>query len=190
MVAPISYSIRKQQHNHALYAYKGSFDAPEARANLLALLLVFLRDHLPCLLDAAGTSSLTHAAVVPSTRRRPGEHPLKRLAGSHITLPWVDLVADPRHPAELREFRTDRFNAPPVDAPGGSLRGAGVLLLDDTWTTGSRVQSAAYTLKNAGAAKVVTVVLGRHINPDWKPWQPLLRSIDEHPFHLGTCPVH
>ncbi|NED11784.1 hypothetical protein [Streptomyces sp. SID9124] len=39
------------------------------------------------------------------------------------------------------------------------------LLVDDTWTTGNHVRSAATALKAAGARRVAVVVLGRHLNP-------------------------
>jgi orotate phosphoribosyltransferase len=43
------------------------------------------------------------------------------------------------------------------------LTGAVILLLDDTWTSGGTAQSAAVTLKRAGARSVAVVVLGRHL---------------------------
>ena len=44
-----------------------------------------------------------------------------------------------------------------------------VLLVDDTWTTGGRAQSAAIALHDAGAARVAVVVLGRHFDRDFGP---------------------
>ena len=39
-----------------------------------------------------------------------------------------------------------------------------VLLVDDTWTTGGRAQSASIALREAGAAQVAVVVIGRHFD--------------------------
>jgi orotate phosphoribosyltransferase len=41
-----------------------------------------------------------------------------------------------------------------------------VLLIEDTWTRGANSQSAAHTLRRAGARTVAAVVIGRHINRD------------------------
>jgi orotate phosphoribosyltransferase len=70
------------------------------------------------------------------------------------------------------------------------------LLLDDTWTTGASAQSAALALRRAGARSIVTVVLGRHINPQFEPiWNTGPRpshafSIEKMPFGLQSCAVH
>jgi orotate phosphoribosyltransferase len=42
-----------------------------------------------------------------------------------------------------------------------------VLLIDNTFTTGARVQSAASALALAGADVVAAVVLGRFVRPDY-----------------------
>jgi hypothetical protein len=46
-----------------------------------------------------------------------------------------------------------------------AVSGARVLLLDDTYVSGSRAQSAAATLRRAGARSVLIVPLGRVIRP-------------------------
>jgi phosphoribosylpyrophosphate synthetase len=45
------------------------------------------------------------------------------------------------------------------------VRGAKVLLVDDTFTTGARVNSAAHALQAAGAEIVAGLVVARKINP-------------------------
>jgi hypothetical protein len=80
-----------------------------------------------------------------------------------------------------RSFHADRFELP---TDGG--RPVRPLLLDDTWTTGSRLQSLTFALKQAGAAKVVAVVLGRHVNPDFeqsKAFVARLRDMRFEPTH-------
>ena len=54
------------------------------------------------------------------------------------------------------------FTVPPPDR--AALRGARVLLLDDTYVSGSRAQSAATALHRAGACTVVGP-LGRVLRP-------------------------
>ncbi|WP_063910032.1 ComF family protein [Herbidospora yilanensis] len=185
-VVPISYAVKGQQHAHALAAYKSTFPSKEVQTNLLNLLLLFLADHHGCVERAALVDTWTHVTVVPSTRGRQGEHPLRALIGSHLrAFPWVQLTANSRVPADLRAFHPDRFTAASPD-----LVGAHVLLLDDTWTTGARVQAAAYALKQAGASRVAAVVLGRHVNPGYGGWKPILNAIKDQPYRQEICAVH
>lgn len=184
-MVPISYAVKRTQHAYGLAAYKAKVPSPEIQTSLLNLLLFFVRDHLGCVAEAAHVTRWSHVAVVPSTRGRPGEHPLRALLGSRMGLPWVGLSVNQDIPSHVRELRKDRFSV--LD---GDLGGGHVLLLDDTWTTGSRVQSVAYALKRAGAERVAVVVLGRHANPEWDGWNPILRAIKDHPFRLDSCLVH
>jgi orotate phosphoribosyltransferase-like protein len=63
------------------------------------------------------------------------------------------------------------------------------LIIDDTWTTGSRAQSLAHALKMAGASSVAVVVLGRHVRPEHLASGPLLKAIEEPMFDLSVCAV-
>ena len=47
-----------------------------------------------------------------------------------------------------------------------SIRGARIVLLDDTYVSGARAQSAAATLRHAGARSTVIIPLGRVLRPD------------------------
>ncbi|NED95856.1 hypothetical protein G1H11_11090 [Phytoactinopolyspora alkaliphila] len=65
-----------------------------------------------------------------------------------------------------------------------------MLLLDDTWTTGARVQSLSHALKDAGANKVAAVVLGRWVNPSWPDSQALISHLRRSTtFDLSRCVV-
>jgi predicted phosphoribosyltransferase len=48
-----------------------------------------------------------------------------------------------------------------------SVAGRSLLLVDDTLTTGARLQTAASALSLAGAKVVAAVVVGRVMNPDF-----------------------
>ena len=61
-----------------------------------------------------------------------------------------------------------------------------VLLIDDTWTTGTNAQSAAATLKRAGAGPIAAVPIGRHLNRDWHKNDGRLRGISR-PFDWRRC---
>jgi hypothetical protein len=55
--------------------------------------------------------------------------------------------------------------------------GTGVLLVDDSWTSGANVLSAAAAFRRGGAAAVNAMVMGRLINPGG--WEPSRRFIDQ-----------
>ena len=57
------------------------------------------------------------------------------------------------------------------------LHGSDVLLVDDTWTTGANVQSAALSLKAAGAGAIGVVVIGRHVHEDYRDNAARLRAL-------------
>ncbi len=155
------------------------------------LLLVFLRDHCSCAWRMAGGGAPTHLAVVPSTRGRPGPHPLHALTAPLLTRPWAELALPVRsYPPDPddRDLGLDRFILP------SRLPGARVLLLDDTWTTGSRAQSAAAALKLAGATRVVVVVLGRHLNMGDDGMERIGQLLRDHRYRVGAgrmwpCPA-
>ncbi|HEV2372306.1 MAG TPA: phosphoribosyltransferase [Streptosporangiaceae bacterium] len=166
VVAPVAYAHKGGQLARDLWVYKSAREgAAEAGTALLTSLLVFLHDHGPVVWQRAGMPGPTHACVVPSGRGRPGPHPLRVLVRGCLALPWVSLAASPGGDPWARLLDPDRF------AAQCSLAGAGVLLLDDTWTSGATAQSAALALKRAGARQVAVVVLGRHTSARTPPGQ-------------------
>ena len=184
VVLPAAYAVKGSPHARRLWAYKSSLpDAPAARQALTVLLLVFLREHGPCLWDRAGwargrgggPAGPTHLAVVPSCRGRGGPHPLRAMAEPYLRLPWAALAARPGADGRARDLDPERFTAARLD-------GARVLLLDDTWTTGASVQSAAMALRAAGASTVAAVVLGRHLRS--RPGRGAAA------FSPGQCAIH
>jgi hypothetical protein len=183
VVVPIAYSIKGTQHAHNLIIYKADRPSNQARYYIASLGAIFFVDHWACLTGAAG-GSFTHVATVPSTKGRTGPHPLELILSRRTRLPAVAATPNLSYSSDDRDFHADRFT---VDQPVPAAR---VLLLDDTWTTGARIQSLAHALKTAGAAAVVAVVLGRHVNPSYGAAKPLLdrlRSVSG--FALDHCAV-
>jgi hypothetical protein len=183
-VVPISYALRGGRLAGDLRSYKSPVaDAAAARARLRALLLVFLRDHGECVWREAGMPGPGLTAVVPSGRGRPGPHPLRDLAAPYLSLPMAGLSvrdAAPRgRDMNIGWLRPDR-----------AVRGANVLLIEDTWVSGGSAQSAAAALKAAGAARVAIVAVGRQLDPA-DPLSGRLASLLRagHPW-LATCAVH
>jgi predicted amidophosphoribosyltransferase len=186
VVAPVSYSIAGEQLHHALAAYKRS-TAPWTQTlvgQLAAVLWRHLAGHESCLAHRAGVERFPLVTVVPSGHRdRETPHPLRSVV-AEIIAPTRDryapLLRRTEHPAPLHAFSPDRF------AATGALNGEPVLLVDDTWTTGASAQSAAATLKKAGAGPVAAVVIGRHLNRDWRDNDRRLRALPS-PFDWSLC---
>src|SRR5437763_694548 len=80
LVAPISYSIAREQLHHALASYKrlSGEGARRLRAELAAVLWRFLSAHERCLAVAAELSEFELVTTVPSGERiRDDQHPLR-----------------------------------------------------------------------------------------------------------------
>ena len=182
-VAPISYAVKGTPFAAGLWRYK-SWRKPDAAAgaSLQALLLVFLRDHGPCVWQCAGMPSPTHLAVVPTGCGRPGTHPLLALSAPFLRLPLIQLSLRPG--TQGRDLNPDRF------AAGQEASGASVLVIDDTWVSGASAQAAAVALKLAGARRVAVVVLGRHLDPADPRTRPLAAGLAQAPYSPAKCAIH
>jgi hypothetical protein len=185
-VAPISYSIAREQLHHALASYKRltGEGARRLRAELAAVLWRYLAAHERCIATAAGVDGFALVTTVPSgDRGRDEPHPLRAIVGE-IVGPTRErherLLERSDVDVEPRTFDRHKFR------PRRSLDGETVLLIDDTWTTGANAQSAAAALKQAGAGPVAAVVIGRHLNRDWHENERRLRGITR-PFDWSTC---
>jgi hypothetical protein len=183
---PISYSVAGEQLHHALAAYKRLTGdvSRRLRAELAAVLWRFLDAHERCAERAAGVESFGLVATVPSgDRSRDDAHPLRAIVGSLVG------PTRPRHDRILRRTTVEvpgrEFDARKYEAVR-PLDGHAVLLIDDTWTTGANVESAAAALKEAGAAKVAAVVIGRHLKRDWRENDRRLRALAR-PFGWQEC---
>ncbi|HZR54197.1 MAG TPA: hypothetical protein VFB06_32440 [Streptosporangiaceae bacterium] len=178
-VVPVSYAVRGSALTGCLWRYKSEMrGAVAAGTTLVSLLLVFLRDHGGCVSRAGVPDRL---AVVPSGYGRPGAHPLARLVAPYLRLPPAALTLRPG--AQGRDLDTGRFTA---DA---AVRGARILLLDDTWVSGASVQSASASLKLAGAASVSAVVLGRYVNAADPAVAAFAARVGNAPYDPAKCAI-
>ena len=185
-MAPISYSVAREQLHHALASYK-RLDGEVARrlgAILAAILWRFLAEHERCLATAAGIDRFDLVTTVPSGNPRKDEtHPM-----CHIVGELVEPTRD-RYQRLLRRTDTDvpdrTFSGSKFHATQ-PCHGQAVLLIDDTWTTGASAQSAAAALKAAGAGPTAAVVIGRHLNREWHQNDRRLRGIAQ-PFEWAEC---
>jgi hypothetical protein len=159
----------------ALVAYKESSLA-ETRHRYMPFIVdafgAFATRHRPCI-EALMGGSVDVVLAVPSSRRR-GVAPLDSVPGlqerlvsalsvtGRATVSWrSDLLC--RTSVPIGHMRPDlaAFVADP-----SSVDGARVVLLDDTYVSGSRAQSVAAALRSAGARAMLIVPLGRTIRPD------------------------
>jgi predicted amidophosphoribosyltransferase len=185
-VAPISYSVAREQLHHALASYKrlNGDVARRLQAILAAILWRFLQSHEPCVARAADAKRFNLVTTVPSgDPARDERHPLRTIVG--------ELVAPTRerHQRLLRRTNTEtepRYFSESKFEALHRVDGQSVLLIDDTWTTGASAQSAAAALKAAGAERVAAVVIGRHLNRGWHENDRRIRGIAR-PFEWQAC---
>jgi hypothetical protein len=158
-----------------LMGYK---EAPvaEARARFRPIVRTltagFLRAHAECVAALAG--GWPHFVLpVPSTVR-PGGSPIARVPGLaadvESALPgvrWTGLLYRTDVPVGHMRPSARAFAVPPTLRH--RIAGRRLVLLDDTYVSGARSQSAAAALRRAGASSVVVVALGRVFRPDRVP---------------------
>ena len=149
-----------------LTSYKGRLDGsdphiPEYEHNIRALLGQFFDDHAQRLSSRGG--GLDCLVVVPSTHRKP-PHPLEKALAS-IDLPAPVSTMLVRGSGELD------FNKPAPDgyelaSPQAPKR---VLLVDDVYTTGAHINSAAAALRRGGHIVTGAFVIARRIRTEFHP---------------------
>lgn len=187
IVVPASlYQVGFQLH-HFLKYYKDArhTSRDEYAAKIISLLAYFVATHGPCIEAAAGTQ-WDLVTTVPSSKDRPGFHPLAaaldRVAGlrrQHEELLTKGTAAIDHLNANDKGYKATR-----------RLDGESVLLVDDTFTSGARSQSAASALALAGADVVAIVPIGRVIDPHfndtvkdyWQRQKGIVFSFDECAF--------
>ncbi|MGW0934779.1 phosphoribosyltransferase [Streptomyces sp. NPDC002666] len=79
---------------------------------------------------------------------------------------------------------------PDLFAADPDVNGKRVLLLDDTFTSGGTMASAARTLRDAGAACVIGISFGRQLNANREEARDLIAELPHRSLDLETCPVH
>lgn len=185
-VAPISYSVAREQLHHALASYKrlSGEVARRLAIQLAALLWRFLDAHERCVAAAAGIEHFSLVTTVPSSDGARDEvNPLRWIVGEVATPTrkrHQRLLRRSEVPLPAHEFSRDKFRS------ARPLHGEAILLIDDTWTTGANAQSAAAALSVAGAGPVAAVVIGRHLNRDWHENDRRLRAV-KRPFDWSRC---
>jgi phosphoribosylpyrophosphate synthetase len=160
-----SASIRRGVNSTTtLRSYKDGWtrQVRERSALLVAALLArFLFLHGTCIRDKYGDWDFLTS--VPLSSGRAGIHPFE------AALEWVPWLSQQHRRVLGRGAGAAAHNSASDDAfrAVADIRGTRVLLIDDTYTTGARAQSAASALTHAGGTCVAIVPVGRVINPQF-----------------------
>jgi phosphoribosylpyrophosphate synthetase len=163
----VALAVKDEQLARDLYQYKdprqSERERHRLRLGLAAVLWRWLSHHEACLSRSVGIEEFSIVSTVPSTRGRLS-HPLDIIVGRDVALTrgrFQRLL----EPVGVQQRVDDRIaDASQFKAVGAVPEGTSVLLIDDTFTTGSRVQSAAARLRLSGAGTVGVICLGRHFN--------------------------
>jgi len=196
LVVPLTYAQGNQprtQHQSAYtaYAYKNTPPAATCVEDMQLMVNAATSIHGGCI--AAVDSWWDSITFVPSTKRDlpPREQPTAGLArlvqwnnGAEHRLVLEKGANQDGHP---RDVLADRFAVPAeyVDRVAGKH----ILVVDDTWTSGAKMQSAALTLKAAGARRVTALCVTRWTKWDWPEHEAFLKTLTT-PYDPLNCPVH
>lgn len=184
-IVPISYALDTMQHARNLRSYKQPNPSDAALRILTALFESFLDLHFACLCNVAG-GSLTHYITVPTTKNRTN-HPLDLICAS-LPLRRLHAVAQP---GAFDNGNSHRLDLDGFKLPEEDLNGQRILVIEDTWAAGARVQSLAHLLKRAGAKSVIAVVLGRWVSSGFDNGAHLVEAIkDSGPLDPTRCVLH
>jgi predicted amidophosphoribosyltransferase len=186
VVAPVIYAVSGERSAALLRDFKDHpSQATRARDQQIvgALAEVALTRHSACV-EALVGRPISVRTTLPSLTFRPGVHPFTQLVRD-LGMGVEDLLIPAPTATCQRVVRPDKFEV----AEGAAIAGRHVLVLDDVWTTGSNAQSAALTLRRAGAVAVSVLVIGRWINPSYPPSARFLEGRRSAGFDPDVCPV-
>lgn len=162
--------------------YKGGFPGPDHLLVMRSLLALGLRGHVECDLKLSGFERRDMGwAVVPSSK---GRDILPSLVRGLARRPedQVSLSTASRG-FEKHTFRPENFVVPAETSIPRH-----VLLIDDSWVSGSNAQSAASALKHAGVQDVSIFVVSRVLKPTYEATERFLAGPDHRTFDVSICP--
>jgi hypothetical protein len=184
-VGMLTYAIEGKQSHYLMRGYKSNrLDIAEHRNIVSWMTFCAMFYHLQCLSSLSGIR-VTHWATVPSLPAKSGEHPLHAIVSSLMAQwPEVELTAALDVPENVRRFfRADHFR---VETPLPS--GVHVLVIDDTWTSGGHAQSAALSIRKAGAARVSIMNLARYFKEGYGDNAKFVAGYLTDDYHPAVCP--
>jgi predicted amidophosphoribosyltransferase len=177
----LTYTVAGQQSGYVMRGYKAQRPVDEHVAIVAMLTMLALSIHIRCP-ETLVTVPLARWAAVPSLPAKRGEHPLHRIL-SNLALGGEVPLAAAANVQRPRDVSPEHFSTSERVPPGSH-----VLLIDDTWTGGGHAQSAALSLRRAGARYVSLLVIARWINEDYGDNARFLREIADSDYDPAICP--
>ena len=184
LVVPISLYEVQGQLWHTLRYYK---DGPteDTRRNfgthVAATLARFLDRHRGCI-ERRMQSPFTVVTTVPSSGSRAGIHPLETAVRRVSSISALYRTTLRKGPVPITHNSANDRGYEVVTPVSGEH----ILLIEDTFTSGARTQSAASALQLAGATEVAVLVVGRVIYPSWNDACSAIWAA-RHPFTFDRC---
>jgi hypothetical protein len=154
----LTYAIEGAQSAFTMYRYKDETPSETPHRIVTLLTLTGLLLHTECLNRVAGLP-VTAWVAVPSLRGRLNTHPLRNILAPFT--PGQEIPATPRITTGSRNTDAGLFHMPRL--PSGSH----VLVIDDTWASGSHAQSMALSARAAGAERISVLIVARWIKPEF-----------------------
>lgn len=174
-ILPITMSIAGETVHHHLRMYKDALDA-QTRARLTkrlaALLSVFMDNHSKCV----GEWDVVTAVPSPA-----------RVAMAPVIAKLKIFHGRGNQALQSRGRTAERVPDLEQFAVVKDVGGKRVLLLDDTFTSGAKVFSAAAALRAAGADVIGPVVIGRHVQTSWQPSQEMMSWLADRRWDESRC---
>jgi hypothetical protein len=187
IVAPLTYGIERTQSGILLRHYKDDLSVAARQQHartIFRLLYLGIMLHEKCIATTVG-QPVTSRVTVPSLQGRSGVHPLTALARSMKAVNESLELAPAPGATNSRIVSASQLQV----VSNRSLQGEHVLVLDDTWTTGSRTQSAALTLRAAGVQHVSVMVIGRWLSQTYGNNGEFIKTRLQEFYNPRICPV-
>ena len=195
LVVPLAYTkggmTPRHQSEHHMWQYKNLIQpVAECLRDLKLMMLTATWLHGGCISRTVGWWEVV--TFVPSAKRPGTTHPVVELARQvapfelDATRVLLDLGPDFANES-TRWPMPARFTVPPqfVDP----IADRHVLVVDDTWVSGGKSQSAALALKAAGARAVTIICVARWLNWTYSDEHRRLITSLTAPYDARQCPV-
>lgn len=183
LVLPLTYAGATEQSRRDVYDYKGTPQNLAAVRRLSILVAYFTNFHSGCIRRHTG-APLTSVVSVPSGRAR-SPHPLNdflRYFPDALKKSQAVFTGVPRQ-GRAAGISPDEFGF--SSAPAGDH----LLILEDSWVSGSNVLSLAIQAKRQGAARVSILSVARYLTPDTVTNEWLQTQAAKTPYDPFFCPV-
>lgn len=163
------YAYKGEQMYRVMQGYKNADDpsASEYQKDIKYIAADALTVHYPCIAKIAGGMP-TAWATIPSTRSSPNygkPHILTKLVTPFMARKGIQKLQLQANAEKTHNHIDPRVFSLATESQQPDF--AHVLLIEDSWTTGATVQSAAAMLRLRGAAYITVYCMSRIIDLDW-----------------------